>query len=253
MGHKWLACGKLVAISKRPGKQFNTPPARLQNDRHRLANKGNYYGVMKICCISDLHGALPRVPDCELLLLGGDYCPAITGQSKWLRDQFAPWLKRIAARGIQIGGVAGNHDFIWEKRPDLVPRLSWTYLQDSSAILCGISVYGTPWQPRFLDWAFNLDEPELAEKWKLIPNDASILLLHGPPNGAGDLTVLSECIGSPSLRRRIEEVQPRLVVCGHNHAGYGHHVIGDTLVVNASLMDDNYQPVNPPIVIEVSW
>ena len=206
---------------------------------------------MKICCISDLHGALPKVPYCDLLLLGGDYCPTTKGQNGWLRDAFTPWLERVAERGTKIVGVAGNHDYIWEKRPDLVPRMPWTYLQDSEATVCGLRIYGSPWQPRFLDWAFNLDEPDLARKWEQIPEGIDVLLLHGPPHGAGDMTINQERIGSPSLRKRIEAVQPRLVVCGHNHGGYGRYMIGDTLVVNAALMDDNYRPVNPPIVLEI--
>jgi len=206
---------------------------------------------MKICCLSDLHGALPKVPDCDLLLLGGDYCPTTKGQNWWLRDVFGPWLMRIVEQGAQIVGIAGNHDYIWEKRPDLVPRLSWTYLQDSEATVCGLKIYGSPWQPRFLDWAFNLDEPELERKWAEIPEGIDVLLLHGPPYGAGDKTIYGESIGSPSLRKRVEEIRPRLVVCGHNHAGYGQYLIGDTLVVNAALMDDNYRPVKSPIVLEL--
>ena len=102
-----------------------------------------------------------------------------------------------------------------------------------------------------MDWAFNLDEPDLARKWAAIPDDTDILLLHGPPRGAGDKTIYQERIGSPSLRDRIEAIQPLLVVCGHNHGGYGQCMIGETLVVNAALMDDNYRPVHPQIVVSL--
>ena len=30
------------------------------------------------------------------------------------------------------------------------------YLQDSSVELFGLKIYGTPWQPEFCGWAFNL-------------------------------------------------------------------------------------------------
>lgn len=205
---------------------------------------------MRICCISDLHGLLPPVAECDLLLLAGDYCPHTKGQNWWLRDFFAPWVAEIAERGTKVVGVAGNHDFIWEKSPDLVPRINWTYLQDSGCMFAGQNIYGSPWQPRFCDWAFNLDEPDLAKKWADIPRDTDILLLHGPPFGAGDKTNRAERIGSKSLRQRIEEVQPKLVVCGHNHGGYGEHWIGKTLVLNVALLDDAYRQARGPTYID---
>lgn len=61
---------------------------------------------------------------------------------------------------------------------------SCIYLQDSSVTLYGIKVYGTPWQPWFGGWAFNLERGEtILEKWNLIPNDADIVMSHGPPLG----------------------------------------------------------------------
>ena len=219
--------------------------------------------MLTICCTSDLHGTLPTIPDCELLLLAGDYNPRSKGQNWWMRDTFAPWLESISARGISIIGVAGNHDYIFEKAPETLPALPWVYLQDKGHVYRAkdgreLIVYGSPWQPRFCDWAFNLDEPELAKKWEAIPDCTDILLLHGPPKGCCDKTQYKERIGSPSLLKRINEVRPKLVVCGHNHEGYGQVILKElaepkreTRIVNCSHMDDDYRPVNPPIIIEL--
>jgi hypothetical protein len=99
---------------------------------------------IKICCLSDLHGYLPEVPDCQLLVLSGDYCPMTkpVDQQWWLRDKFGPWLTSVADRGIEVIGVAGNHDFIFQKRPDLVPKLDWTYLQDSGTSFADLKIWG---------------------------------------------------------------------------------------------------------------
>ena len=207
---------------------------------------------MRICCTSDLHGFLPDIPDCELLLLAGDYNPHTEGQKWWMRDTFLPWLEGIAARGIPVIGVAGNHDYIFEaKYRHLLCQLPWTYLEDSGTEFRGLKIWGSPWQPRFYDWAFNLDEPELRQKWSLIPEDTDILVLHGPPMGFGDTNDCHQRIGSPGLTARILEVQPKLVVCGHNHRGYGQYAYSGGIVVNCALMNDSYRPTNQPVVIDL--
>ena len=124
---------------------------------------------MKIVAASDLHGMLPAVPPCDLLLLGGDLCPlkdhSSRRQADWLDTTFRFWLASVPAR--KIVGVAGNHDFVFQNDPDWVPRdLPWTYLQDSGCEWEGLRFWGTPWQPWFFDWAFNLYEPDLKPKWQ---------------------------------------------------------------------------------------
>ena len=127
---------------------------------------------MKIAAVSDLHGILPEIPPCDLLLIGGDVCPLkdhkLRRQADWLGSEFRAWLERVPAR--KIVGVAGNHDFVFQHEPTWVPRdLPWTYLQDSGCEWEGLRFWGTPWQPWFFDWAFNLHEPDLKPKWQMIP------------------------------------------------------------------------------------
>ncbi|WP_165251939.1 metallophosphoesterase family protein [Paludisphaera soli] len=210
---------------------------------------------MRICCAADLHGHLPEVPECDLLLLGGDLVPldahAPAKGRAWLDTTFRSWLEAIPA-GTTIVGVAGNHDFVFQEgRATFADPLRWTYLQDSGTSHRGLSIWGTPWQPRFFDWAFNLDEDDLAAKWALIPEATDVLLLHGPPYGHGDPTPRGPA-GSPGLLRRIEAVRPRLVVAGHIHSGYGVYTIGPTTLANCSLLDEDYRFRNRPILIELS-
>ena len=37
------------------------------------------------------------------------------------------------------------------------------YLQDSSVTICGLKIYGTPWQPEFCGWAFNLPRGQVSQ------------------------------------------------------------------------------------------
>jgi hypothetical protein len=159
---------------------------------------------MKIVCVSDLHGLLPEVPSCDLLLIGGDICPAYDHtfyfQQVWLRDIFYPWLKKQPAKNKVL--VAGNHDFIFQEfskydwknffNHPMMTNKSCYYLQDDGVDLDGLKIWGSPWQLPFYDWAFNLPEAELQKKWELIPQDTDIILLHGPPCGYGDRVIAHE-------------------------------------------------------------
>lgn len=210
---------------------------------------------MRICCISDLHGYLPEIPECDLLLLAGDLVP-LNAHGKadgraWLDREFRAWLDGLPER-LTVVGVAGNHDFVFEEgEPRFVRPLRWTYLQDSATTFDGLNIWGTPWQPTFHNWAFNLDEPDLAARWDLIPEATDILLLHGPPFSYGDPTPDGP-VGSRGLLQRIKTVRPRLAVAGHIHAGYGVYEIGPTTLVNASLLNEEYKPANRPVVIDVT-
>ena len=216
---------------------------------------------MKICCLSDLHGHLPIVPDCDLLILGGDYCPTTKGQIFWYSNVFANWLENTSKR-MKIIGVAGNHDLLFEAKPDLIPKMNWEYLQDSGTEFGGFKIWGSPWQLRFYDWAFNASEAELAIKWSLIPSDTDIIVLHGPPLGYGDFSIYgNEHCGSPSLLKRIQEIRPKLVVYGHIHGGHGVYKIDtfdydkedskESILVYAAYVNEKYMPVNKPIIIDL--
>jgi Icc-related predicted phosphoesterase len=207
---------------------------------------------MKIVAVSDMHGFLPDIPPCDLLLIGGDMTPvrdhSVGYQAEWLDTNFRRWLESVPAR--KTIGVAGNHDFIFQEAPERVPRdLRWTYLQDSSTEWDGLRIWGTPWQPWFYDWAFNLHEPDLVPKWDLIPAGTDILVLHAPPYGYGDGVPISDGVrrtGSPSLLKRIEAIAPRVVVFGHIHEGRGAWQIGKTVLANVTIVDERYDQIYPP-------
>jgi predicted phosphodiesterase len=209
---------------------------------------------MRVVAVGDLHGTLPEIPPCDLLLLAGDLCPAENHQpwfqADWLNIEFRAWLRNVPTR--KIVGVAGNHDLTFQNTPHLVPRdLPWTYLQDEALIWEGMKIYGSPWQPWFFDWAFNAGPDELFEIWRRIPDDTDILLLHGPPRGFGDRNDRGESTGCPHLLARIREVQPKLAVFGHIHEGRGEWELGRTKLANVTILDGAYRHVYPPWVAEL--
>jgi predicted phosphodiesterase len=214
---------------------------------------------MKVVALSDTHGYLPEdLPACDLLLLAGDMTPVtnhrLSFQAEWLDGPFRAWLKRVPAR--KVIGVAGNHDLIFERAPELVPAgLPWTYLQDSGTEWEGWKIWGTPWQPWFFDWAFNAGPERLQRQWALIPDDTDILVLHGPPRGYGDGVPERDGVrhcGCPHLLERIEQVRPLVCVYGHIHEGRGEWQLGPTRLANVTLVDEGYDLCYKPWVVELS-
>jgi Icc-related predicted phosphoesterase len=49
------------------------------------------------------------------------------------------------------------------------------------------------------------------------------------------------------MTETLERVRPRLMVCGHIHPAYGRYRLGETEIINASLVDGEYRPVNPVV------
>lgn len=130
----------------------------------------------------------------------------------------------------------------------------FTFLQDKAAIIEGIKFYGSPWQPEFMDWAFNLqrDGIDLMNKWAAIPDDTEILLTHGPPFGILDMTLQGEQVGCEQLARRIKQLKHlQIHAFGHIHEAYGVEEINQVKYINACTCNRSYQPINKPIVIDL--
>jgi Icc-related predicted phosphoesterase len=211
--------------------------------------------MVKAICISDLHGYLPtNLPKADLLLVAGDICPVwnhnVDYQAYWLDTSFRYWLDSQKTN-IRVG-CFGNHDFIGES-PNIIPKgLPWIYLQNSNTNVLGLNIYGSPDQLPFGNWAFNVPEEILQEKYKLISNETDIIVSHGPPFGYGDMTPRGERVGSKSLAKRILELpQLKLVVTGHIHDCYGTYMLGKTKIVNASLLNEQYEMVNSYIELDL--
>ena len=101
-----------------------------------------------------------------------------------------------------------------------------------------IRIYGSPWQPWFYDWAFNLHRNSigLASKWEAIPNNTDILITHSPPFGILDeVNHNSKHFGSPSLADAVmNRLKCKISTFGHIHSGHGTKKVDNTLFINAN-------------------
>ena len=203
---------------------------------------------IKIVAIADTHGkhwALD-VPNGDILLHAGDI--TAKGSMEDVKDfntfiGFLPHPVKIV--------IAGNHDFCFERdRAGSAAALTNSiYLQDQSVAIEGIHIYGSPWQPWFHDWAFNLHRgPEIRKKWELIPEGTDVLITHGPPFGHGDRTFRGELVGCRDLLEAVERIKPRFHIFGHIHEGVGVTSNEHTTFLNVSSCDQYFNLVNEPVV-----
>jgi hypothetical protein len=131
------------------------------------------------------------------------------------------------------------------------------YLQDELVTVCGRTMWFSPWTPNLPKWAFQANGVEAAEKFEAIPENLDILVSHVPPHGYGDVCYDwveggNAHVGSRELLISILDKKPKLIVCGHIHEGYGSYKYEHGEVFNVSYMDGEYNPVNPPVVIELN-
>ncbi len=221
---------------------------------------------MKIVLLSDTHCRLRKieVPNGDILIHSGDL--TFKGDCEEISQELRE-LGRIA-KNFKYGCIfiAGNHDWLGERAPGLMKQMAieegLTYLDHSSIQIEELNIFGSPYQPAFCNWAFNLPRGEaLAEKWAQIPDNIDILITHGPPMGVLDpveryngqkCEFEIEHVGCSDLYNRVQQLkQLKLHVFGHIHAGYGQLKIGDLTYVNASICTEQYKPINKPIIIEL--
>jgi Icc-related predicted phosphoesterase len=218
---------------------------------------------MKITFISDTHNKHNQItkdlPGGDLLIHAGDI--SSMGYKHEIQ-QFCKWFNGLDNYTNKIF-IAGNHDWGFQDHPSQTKEIidfykNITYLQDQIDMIGEntedmIKVWGSPWQPEFYNWAFNLPRngTELEGKWGLIPNDTDILITHGPAWGYVDKIFGSQTpLGCELLTTKIKEIKPKIHVCGHIHSAYGYVFDGDTHFINASVLNESYFYDNKPLSVE---
>lgn len=177
---------------------------------------------MRIVAVADTHtfqDDLRRIPDGDVFIHAGDLCRG--GRLDELRIVVA-WLHALPHKHKIV--VAGNHDWCFVREPQAAIEIlgDIVYLQDAEITIDGVRFWGSPWQPEFNDWAFNLPRGEaLARKWALIPTNIEVLITHGPPHGIGDDSGEPLRQGCAELLAAVRRVRPLLHLFGHIHQDGG--------------------------------
>ncbi len=210
---------------------------------------------MRLVFLSDTHRLHEHlsVPAGDVLVHCGDWS---TRGFREETEEFLAWLRALPYPHKVV--VPGNHDFFCEREPvearALFERGGVRYLLDEAAEVAGLRFYGSPWTPRFGDWAFMRDPGEALEAtWAAVPAGLDVLVTHGPPRGLGDVTRRGSAVGCEALRARVLEVRPRLHVYGHIHEDAGEfEVLGcPTRFLNVASTPMPPVSVRPAVVVDL--
>ncbi|CAD6196951.1 unnamed protein product [Caenorhabditis auriculariae] len=181
------------------------------------------------------------------VVIGGNH--ECTFDEQFLRSNKASEAKEMALKHALHSAMAST-----SKTPHAKQLLSNAlYLEDSVIELFGITIYGTPWQPKVDNWAFNLPRGQsLLDKWNLIPSGVDVLLTHTPPLGHGDQMLNGQRMGCVELLNTVfKRVKPKYHVFSHIHEGYGCTTDGYTKFINCCACDENLELKNDPIIFDI--
>lgn len=202
---------------------------------------------MRLIAFSDTHGRHEKleVPDGDILLFAGDLT---SGGGIEDVETFDAFLGALPHDRKFV--IAGNCDYAFEQNRDEAADVleHATYLEHESEEVDGLKIFGSPWQPKFLDMAFNLPRGEqLAAKWADIPDDTDILLTHTPPARVLDKTSRGSRVGCEDLLNRVKELDLACHVFGHIHESHGEITKQGVHFINASCNG----PGEEPFVVEL--
>jgi len=213
---------------------------------------------LNILAISDIHAKeyegiynYLEKNNIDLLIISGDITNF--GPLEFVGD----FLNKLASYGPTIIAIPGNCD------PEgVVEKI------DESAAICvhedvieygNLVIYGFGGSnPTPFDTPFEFDEETLYNSIKSVMESRdidsikkstdnfphgkiSILLTHAPPNDTEVDKIDDDVhVGSESVKRIIEEYQPRLNLCGHIHEARAFDMVGGTVTANPGMFEDGY-------------
>lgn len=221
---------------------------------------------MKLLLLSDLHGKLKKLlkkhrnklPEADVLIISGDITS--NGSIECLGGTLTRLTKQKELCGYnEIILIAGNHDKCFQDEhawlaKEMCKEAGIIYLEDKAITIDGIKFYGSPHTPTFLSWYFMKNRGEdILAMWQLIPNDVDVLITHGPVAGIMDISIYDNVhCGCEDLRNEIfNRIKPKISVFGHIHNWYGIEKHDGIKFINASTVNEQYEVVNDPILIEV--
>jgi Icc-related predicted phosphoesterase len=197
---------------------------------------------MKILHLSDTHGKhklLKDLPTADVIVHSGDV--SFAGSDNEVLD-FMEWFIELPYKHKIF--IAGNHDdCLYQANINNLPE-DCHYLCNSGITIENVFFYGIPmFMQDVVDGSFD-------KFFNEIPTSINILITHQPPYNILDFAGKTH-YGDLILLQKILQIQPKYHLFGHIHDAYGTEKIGSTTFVNASILNEQYELANKPIVLEI--
>jgi Icc-related predicted phosphoesterase len=200
---------------------------------------------------------IKEVPYGDVFVFAGDY--SLPGREIEMHA-FASWVAHLPHKYKVI--ISGNHDraaeFLGKRKTEEILTTNNAYnnifyLENSTCCIEGINFYGSPNTPELGNWAFMRPRSEIGRIWYGIPDDTNVLITHGPPRGICDASGYKlEKAGCEALRCATANLSSLKVhIFGHIHHAYGSTIKNNVLYANVSTANEDYEMVNPAVVIDV--
>ena len=189
--------------------------------------------MMRILHVSDTHGLqrqLTNLPAADVLVHSGDI--SNSGTEAEVLD-FINWLIELPYKHKIF--VCGNHDCcLWDAEDieDLPEGIH--FLQDRSVTIDGVVFSG-----------IGYDHPA-----DMIDAAADVVITHEPPTMIMDYSSGTHW-GNINIKKRVQEISPKMHLFGHAHDSYGVQKIYATIYSNAALLNDKNEFVNKPRLLEL--
>lgn len=221
--------------------------------------------------MSDLHGYLPEIDKCDLVLICGDIVSLRSQRypkscKKWYTRVFQPWIDSLPCDKVLF--IPGNHEVGMEGHEEEYKKLfgpyekatilihePYEYLSDDGIFY---KIFGTPYCKVFGNWAYMRPNSDLKEKFSEIPDGLDILLTHDVAYGYADQSLqdigygTDTHFGTVELRDAILKKKPKYHFSGHIHtADHNLVMIGDTKHYNVSYIDEKYNPAFKPLYLDI--
>jgi len=187
---------------------------------------------MKILAFVDLHGDTSflkkivkraKKDDIDLVVCAGDFTVFESGAGYV--------LKKLNSIGKPVLLIPGNHETpetteMAEKEFENIIDLHGKMWKKDDYLFLGFGTGGFA----KTDSGFR----KTARDWRRKVSDEKIIMVvHAPPHGTKLDDVGGQKVGSKDIRKGIERIVPKLVICGHIHENAGKtDFIGRTQVIN---------------------